>query len=364
MLLPTLRWLAVDYPQVVTFTSVNLYWLLGEVERHERRSCAESPRRAEPAGNLAPGPRHAALGRRDRRAGRHHPAGGLPAPAGPQGRRPGRRPPGRHPAPVPDPTRRPGIARPVPGRAVASRAPPAEGRRRVRHRRDRGGRGGGRRPVTTAAPYTASVHIDADPERVFDHFTRPEAILRWMGDYAALDPTPGGQFTLDLNGVPVRARGPPAPPGLAALPGAARHRRHRCQSRPRPLGRQVSRSESGHNALARIWPSTCSCARPGPAVGDDDENLGWPTGRHAKIRRGLAANPVGGAEVGDLLDAQHAGVERWADARGGAGAVGRDACFGGPGQAAVRGREPLTLGPVRVGVAMALPARGRSGRAG
>src|SRR6266496_656786 len=206
MLLLTLRWLAVDYPQVVTFTSVNLYWLLGEVERHERRSCAESPRRAEPAGNLAPGPRHAALGRRDRRAGRHHPAGGLPAPAGPQGRRPGRRPPGRHPAAVPDPTRGPGIARPVPGRAVASRAPPAEGRRRIRHRRDRGGRGGGRRPVTTAAPYTASVHIDADPERVFDHFTRPEAILRWMGDYAALDPTPGGQFTLDLNGVPVRGR--------------------------------------------------------------------------------------------------------------------------------------------------------------
>src|SRR6266496_3342486 len=67
MLLPTLRWLAVDYPQVVTFTSVNLYWLLGEVERHERRSCAESPRRAEPAGNLAPGPRHAALGRPGRR---------------------------------------------------------------------------------------------------------------------------------------------------------------------------------------------------------------------------------------------------------------------------------------------------------
>src|SRR6266545_2440945 len=178
MLLPTLRWLAVDYPQVVTFTSVNLYWLLGEVERHERRSCAESPRRAEPAGNLAPGPRHAALGR------------------------PGRRPPGRHPAPVPDPTRGPGIARPVPGRALAGRAPPAEGRRRVRHRRDRGGR----RHMTASAPYTASVHIDADPERVFDHFTRPEAILRWMGDYAALDPTPGGQFTLDLNGVPVRGR--------------------------------------------------------------------------------------------------------------------------------------------------------------
>jgi len=251
--------------------------------------------------------------------------------------------------------------------------------------------------MTASAPYTAWVHIDADPDRVFDYFTRPEAIVRWMGDYAVLDPIPGGQFTLDINGVPVRgrylavdrprrlllswghagsgpattgrlhrgghphpprrrhhsddrarrparARGPPAPPGLAALPGAARHRRRRWRPWPRPLGRQVSRGESGHNPLARIWPSTCSCASPGPAVGGDDENLGWPTGRHAKIRRGLAANPVGGAEVGDLLDAQHAGVERWADARGGAGAVGRDACFGGPGQAAVRGREPVAWG--------------------
>jgi uncharacterized protein YndB with AHSA1/START domain len=25
-----------------------------------------------------------------------------------------------------------------------------------------------------------------------------------MGDYAVLDPVPGGQFTLDINGVPVR----------------------------------------------------------------------------------------------------------------------------------------------------------------
>jgi uncharacterized protein YndB with AHSA1/START domain len=60
--------------------------------------------------------------------------------------------------------------------------------------------------VTAGSPYAASVHIDADPERVFDHFTKPEAILRWMGDYAVLDPSPGGEFTLDVNGVPVRGR--------------------------------------------------------------------------------------------------------------------------------------------------------------
>jgi len=60
--------------------------------------------------------------------------------------------------------------------------------------------------MTAAEPTTASVHVDADPELVFDYFTKPEAILRWMGDYAVLDPVPGGQFTLDINGVPVRGR--------------------------------------------------------------------------------------------------------------------------------------------------------------
>jgi uncharacterized protein YndB with AHSA1/START domain len=60
--------------------------------------------------------------------------------------------------------------------------------------------------MTAGTPYTASVHIEADPDRVFDYFTRPDAILRWMGDYAVLDPTPGGEFTLDINGVPVRGR--------------------------------------------------------------------------------------------------------------------------------------------------------------
>lgn len=29
-------------------------------------------------------------------------------------------------------------------------------------------------------------------------------MLVWMGDHAVLDPTPGGEFTLDINGIPVR----------------------------------------------------------------------------------------------------------------------------------------------------------------
>jgi uncharacterized protein YndB with AHSA1/START domain len=60
--------------------------------------------------------------------------------------------------------------------------------------------------MTAGLPHTASVRIAADPERVFDYFTKPTAILRWMGDYAVLEPHPGGQFTLDINGVPVRGR--------------------------------------------------------------------------------------------------------------------------------------------------------------
>ena len=57
-----------------------------------------------------------------------------------------------------------------------------------------------------AEPYTASVHIEAHPERVFAYFTQPEAMVRWMGDFALLEAAPGGEFRVDINGVPVRGR--------------------------------------------------------------------------------------------------------------------------------------------------------------
>jgi uncharacterized protein YndB with AHSA1/START domain len=50
------------------------------------------------------------------------------------------------------------------------------------------------------------VHIEAEPHIVFEYFTRPEAMVSWIGDYAVLDPRPGGEFTLDVDGVPVRGR--------------------------------------------------------------------------------------------------------------------------------------------------------------
>ncbi|MGH3274547.1 MAG: SRPBCC family protein [Streptosporangiaceae bacterium] len=57
-----------------------------------------------------------------------------------------------------------------------------------------------------AEPVTATVYIDAPPERVYEFFTRPEAIVRWMGEYALLEPESGGQFTVNVTGAPVRGR--------------------------------------------------------------------------------------------------------------------------------------------------------------
>ncbi|MDX6658011.1 MAG: hypothetical protein QOH62_2804 [Solirubrobacteraceae bacterium] len=57
-----------------------------------------------------------------------------------------------------------------------------------------------------AEPVTASVLIDAPPEVVYEYFTRGDAIVTWMGDYAVLEPEPGGRFTLDIRGAPVRGR--------------------------------------------------------------------------------------------------------------------------------------------------------------
>ena len=58
----------------------------------------------------------------------------------------------------------------------------------------------------TAEPVTSSVHINAPPERVYEYFTRPDAIVTWMGEAALLEPEPGGRFHLDIKGAPVRGR--------------------------------------------------------------------------------------------------------------------------------------------------------------
>ena len=58
----------------------------------------------------------------------------------------------------------------------------------------------------TTEPVTAWVHINAPPEQVYEYFTRPEAIVSWMGETAVLEPEPGGRFHLDIKGAPVRGR--------------------------------------------------------------------------------------------------------------------------------------------------------------
>ncbi len=52
--------------------------------------------------------------------------------------------------------------------------------------------------------YRTSIEIDAPPEQVFDHFVRPELLVRWMGDHARLEAVDGGEFSVDINGVLIR----------------------------------------------------------------------------------------------------------------------------------------------------------------
>jgi len=53
-------------------------------------------------------------------------------------------------------------------------------------------------------PYHTSIEITAPPAVVYRYLTEPESMVRWMGEFAVLDARPGGEFTVDINGVPVR----------------------------------------------------------------------------------------------------------------------------------------------------------------
>jgi uncharacterized protein YndB with AHSA1/START domain len=56
------------------------------------------------------------------------------------------------------------------------------------------------------ADYSLSVDIEAPPEVVFSHLVTPEGMVAWMGQHAELDARPGGGFSVDINGSPVRGR--------------------------------------------------------------------------------------------------------------------------------------------------------------
>ena len=57
-------------------------------------------------------------------------------------------------------------------------------------------------PDTT---FTRELHIDAPRETVFSYFTDPAKMARWMGVEHRLDPVPGGEFRVDVNGRNVAA---------------------------------------------------------------------------------------------------------------------------------------------------------------
>ena len=248
---------------------------------HERGGDLLGPGRAATAGDAAARARRSALGQRDRRALRHHPAGGLPAPARAQGRGARRRPRGGPPTALRRAPGGPRVARGVPRRAVARRACSASRTPSS--------------PAMAAEPLTASVHIEATPSASSSTSPRPRRSCAGWATTRCWTPTPGGAFEVDINGVPVRGRylevepphrlliswghagserlppgastvevrlspvgggtqveivhrGPPRRPGrrvrarLAALHAAARDRRRRRRSRPRSAGRASRRS--------------------------------------------------------------------------------------------------------------------------
>ena len=53
---------------------------------------------------------------------------------------------------------------------------------------------------------TASIHIEARPDEVYEYFTRSDAMEAWMGQFARLDPVIGGEFAVDIEGTAVRGR--------------------------------------------------------------------------------------------------------------------------------------------------------------
>jgi uncharacterized protein YndB with AHSA1/START domain len=55
------------------------------------------------------------------------------------------------------------------------------------------------------AEYRAAVDIDATPEAVFRFLVTDAGITAWMGDWASLEPVPGGAFAVNIAGY--RARG-------------------------------------------------------------------------------------------------------------------------------------------------------------
>ena len=54
------------------------------------------------------------------------------------------------------------------------------------------------------AEHRSSVEIAAAPDRVFDYLITADGITAWMGDWARVEPTPGGEFSVNIAGYGAR----------------------------------------------------------------------------------------------------------------------------------------------------------------
>ena len=54
------------------------------------------------------------------------------------------------------------------------------------------------------AEHRAAIDIEAAPERVFEFLVTDTGMTAWMGQWASLDPVPGGHFAVDIAGFPAR----------------------------------------------------------------------------------------------------------------------------------------------------------------
>lgn len=52
--------------------------------------------------------------------------------------------------------------------------------------------------------FTTSIDIDAPPEIVFGHLVTAEGLLAWIGQHAEIEAHPGGVFSIDIDGNPIR----------------------------------------------------------------------------------------------------------------------------------------------------------------
>lgn len=52
--------------------------------------------------------------------------------------------------------------------------------------------------------HRTSIDIDAAPEVVFEFLVTDSGVTSWMGQWASLDPVPGGKFAVDIAGYPAR----------------------------------------------------------------------------------------------------------------------------------------------------------------